>query len=446
MPANYDEPLHVDYKVVNRSADNVTKDRQRRSRLTDPARTATSTDRVAARVRSLRLDESADTAQSHPRSPRSREGSGSGSGWATPSTISARSVSTGETSHTSPAPETRDTAHAASLTAALKKGLPADQTELERSGSVRRRVPSDVNGNADLPMVMPTARSSSLLNKQSVDEVQASTDSRLTTSDTVYANGNIARLPLLLPERSIDSTTTVNDRRLRTISTDHHTSSSDSTYTLNASSLPVPPRPSQRNLVAGGAVAAAASARLAKYANGKASPQMVGVGSSNGHAASGIVTAGSATPKSEEGSEEDGYATDRGLRAATPPAGRKEQVSKTPSRRVLPPQSPMPNHAPPARPSAASSLSSTPSSSPSLSTSNSFAARSRGAHPSPSTSFGLGFGMDASDKLGRERRSSITPSLTPSCESGLGAGAAGSEYEYSPSIADSTHTFGGLED
>ncbi len=49
-----------------------------------------------------------------------------------------------------------------------------------------------------------------------------------------------------------------------------------------------------------------------------------------------------------------------------------------------------------------------------------------------------------------ERRSSNTPSLAPSTLSAFGgvgvAGHAASEYEYSPSIADSTHTFGGLED
>lgn len=372
--AVYDEPLHVDYKLANHSADDV-----------QPGR---STDKT--RVRSgLSADHatviSRDFAEMGLRS-RSREGSGSG--YATPSTISARSVSTGETSHTSPGLE----AHANKLAAAIK-------SDLERSGSSRRRVPSEghsINGGVVRP-----ARSSSLLKQRSVSSEPGNGDSTDPSAALVYANGNIAKMPLLPSsgERSADSKATVGERRVR----GGHSNDSSMGETGAAGSLPVPPRPTTRN---GGVVAAAASARLQAYASPMAR---------SGSRGSDI-----------NDEEEDGYETDR----ATSRARGDGTTSAASRRRDLPPQSPVPSYAPPTIPSSSSSTNwSLPTS-----RSNGF----RPDHPSPSPSLTNSFFPTNMD-----RRSSATPSLTPSQ---MSTAAGGSEFEYSPSLAGSTHTFGGAEE
>ncbi|GAC75203.1 alkyl hydroperoxide reductase [Moesziomyces antarcticus T-34] len=271
--ASYDEPLQVEAVSAPARGEEETR----------------SVDGVAARVRSLRLDEEAKEQEC----PRSRRGSGSGSGWATSSTISARSISTGETSHTSPAP-----AEPAALLAALKDGVEGER--------VRRRVDSAT------PSIV--GRSSSL------------------RSQEVFANGNIARMPL---------TGSSDTRPRRDVSAD---------TTFSSSSLPVPPRPAAR--LVGGVVAAAAEARL------------------------------------------DASRYDAAL----------------PSSPIEPGSTDAPRLRKPASP-----------------------ARTRGM-PSPSTS-GANF-------VWTERRLSNTPSLAASTASVCER----SEYEYSPSLAESTHTFGGLDE
>ncbi|SPO26687.1 related to peroxiredoxin q [Ustilago trichophora] len=451
----YDEPLHVDYKFTNRSFDDVSRDRQRQSKIVDPAaRAARSTDKVAARVRSLRLDEQPDGAMvnvkdfADQRSPHSRQGSGSGSGWATPSTISARSISTGETSHTSPGPGSRDSAHAATLAAAIKNGIAASSTELERSTSARRReVMANGNGVTASNSIVTSARSSSLLKKASIENASAvvaaaaadaSIDSRLTLSPdafgkaedvgTVYANGNIARMPLLPSakgERSVDSMATVTDRRGRD-------ASSDSAYSTaaGASSLPVPPRPSARNVTAaGGAVAAAASARLQKQAM-PSSPTT-----------SQTVVSGTAAVGEESGeAQPNGTQPPSGPESTRKPSltnGTTSTSKTTPTRRPLPPQPAAPHHLPPPTPP-----------SPSITWSSRAPLRTTNGHPSPSLSTTFAHhtsyvGIDEAKAQAMERRHSNTPSLSASMMSAYDQAA--SEYEYSPSIADSTHTFGGVE-
>ncbi|SPO45764.1 related to peroxiredoxin q [Moesziomyces antarcticus] len=283
-PASYDEPLHVEAVATPTTARGVEEEGTR------------SVDGVAARVRSLRVDEEQKEQET---SSRSRRGSGSGSGWATPSTISARSISTGETSHTSPAP-----VEPAALLSALKDG--SSDAGLERTA--RRRVDSSA------PSVV--GRSSSL------------------RSQEVYANGNIARMPL---------TGSSDTRARRDVSAD---------TTFSSSSLPVPPRPAAR--LVGGAVAAAAEARL------------------------------------------DASRFDPALPSSPIEPG------STDAPRLRKPVSPA-----------------TP-------------ARTRGM---PSPSVGVGFAWN-------ERRLSNTPSLAASTTSACER----SEYDYSPSLAESTHTFGGLDD
>ncbi|SPO26390.1 related to peroxiredoxin q [Ustilago trichophora] len=447
----YDEPLHVDYKFTNRSFDDVSRDRHGRSKIVDPtARAARSTDKVAARVRSLRLDEQPDGVMvnvkdfADQRSPHSRQGSGSGSGWATPSTISARSISTGETSHTSP--DSRDSAHAATLAAAIKSGIVVHSAELERSSSARRREPvANGNGVAASNSIATSARSSSLLKKASIENASAaaaatdaSTDSSVTLSPdafgkaeevgTVYANGNIARMPLLPSakgERSIDSKASVLDRRGRDASTDSAYSTA-----AGASSLPVPPRPSARNVTAAsGAVAAAATARLQKQAmpSSPTSGQMA----VSGMAA--VVEESTATQPNVTKSSSDPD-TRRKLSLTN---GTTTTSKSTSTRRPLPPQPPTPQNPPPPTPP-----------SPSVTWSSRAPLRTANGHPSPSLSTTLGhhtgfMGFEEAKAQAMERRLSNTPSLSASMMSAYDQ--ATSEYEYSPSIADSTHTFGGVE-
>lgn len=347
----YDEPLHVDYRLTNRSLDDVNKQR----------RAQKSADRIAARVRTMRLDESGDITPAEyvdsERNPRSREGSGSGS--RTPSTISARSISTGETSHTSPAPESRDTAHARALALAIKNGIVTNQSDLERSTSTSARRRTTTFEGAPVGI-----RSSSMLKSASSEGTSVVPD------NTVYANGNIARMPLLpstVPnsaagERTVDSMATV-----RRTGHGSREGSGDSDYASNKVSLPVPPRPAPRNYTPNG-TAAAARDRLQRYA--------------------------SPTTSAPAEEEEDGYDTDTASKSKRTP--------------------PQPTYAPPAVPRSDSS-------------SNSL----------------FGLGLDDVKVAGMERRASNTPSVANSLASTAGGGAGGSEYEYSPSIADSTHTFGG---
>lgn len=537
----YDEPLHVDYKPTNRSYDDVARDPQRRYKLVDPARSARSADKVATRVRSLRLDDTSDSSPVHARdfaerSPHSRQESGSGSGWETPSTISARSISTGETSHTSPAPDSRDSAHAATLAAAIKSGIPASHAELERSGSAHRRSVLDGAANGKLNGVVasasntpsapsaPSARVSSL-RKASMEIASAVSHASRLSPDmsgkgsneagqvTVYANGNIARMPLSPPsngERSADSMGTIIDRRSR----GSHFSgdaSTDSTYSAGAaSSLPVPPRPSARNGgAAAGVVAAAASARLQKSSRVR-SPTLK---TPTEDQAVSFVAPGLSAPQSET-SAEDGYATDRvasstghaasqgktsastsglesrrrvensdsqataaattenaadGVRAASGSTGGTFTGVGASPRRALPQQPPAPRHALPSLPNAAtpSSVSPSPSGSPSMSfvtgtsptASSTFVRALRAANSHPSLNASLSSSVSGpidpahhsnhhgADAKGIERRLSNTPSLAASNSSAYdGSVAPASEYEYSPSLAESTHTFGGLDD
>lgn len=358
----YDEPLHVDSRV-NRSADDF---QQRGTDRVD----ARSVDK-ASRVRSgLSADHAAVIARDFAEMGlRSRQGSGSGSGYATPSTVSARSVSTGETSHTSPGPE-----HATKLAAAIKSGIA--NPELERFGSARRR---DASGT-----VRPT-RSSSLL-KKAESVADADTSGAKVSDGLVYANGNIAKMPLLPSsgERSTDRKAT-----MRGGGASGHSGDS-SMGSTNSSSLPVPPRAR--------AVAAAASARLSAHSANK--------------------------------DDDDGYDTDRAT--STP---MKASLSNGSRPRVLPPLSPAPSYAPPSLPSSTWSTPHTrrPSTqtldSPSLDRNGPFFTH----RPS----------LDPAASIAGDRRLSATPSLTPSQ---MSTSMAGSEYEYSPSLNGSTHTFGGLED
>ncbi|TKY84791.1 hypothetical protein EX895_005871 [Sporisorium graminicola] len=438
----YDEPLHVDYRHSTgvRSAD-----------------------RVAARVQSMRLDESSSSSSDQAgvvardfaeASQLTRNGSGSGSGWATPSTISARSVSTGETSHTSPGPEP----HAHKLAAAIHIGVGAGahHAELERSGSPSRRAGALVNGLGigAAQGALPKARSSSLINKRasSADSAaaapggEASTDAaaggkgggEANGGATVYANGNIARMPLLPPmneEASNDTTLKVRDRRSR-IGLRTGDVSTDSTYSSNGvGSLPVPPRPSTRNGATGGVVPTAAAS-----------------GGSAGH-------------DGGDGNA-DGYDTDRGQRrrdastASSSAAGSGESAPAPLSNATATPLPAQP--APPsARPT--HSASNTPSTSPSMSFANwaspsARAFRAANGYPSPSPSFGgvhngvfaitnagaIAMGEGMAGVAGLDRRLSNTPSLANSMVSY--DFSAHSEYDYSPSLAESTHTFGGVED
>lgn len=451
----YDEPLHVDYKFTNRSFDDVSRDRQRRSKILDPAaRAARSTDKVAARVRSLRLDEQPDGAMvnvkdfADQRSPHSRQETGSGSGWATPSTISARSISTGETSHTSPGPDSRDSAHAATLAAAIKSGIVANSAELERSSSARRREPvANGNGVTASNSIVTSTRSSSLLKKASIENASAaaaaadaSTDSRMTLSPdafgkaeevgTVYANGNIARVPLLPSakgERSIDSMATVLDRRGRD-------ASSDSAYSTaaGASSLPVPPRPSARNITAvGGAVAAvadAATARLQKQA-------MPSSPTSSQMAVSGMAAVVEKSTATQPNVTKSSSGPDSRRKLSLTNGTTTTTSKPTPTRRRLPPQPPPPHNPPPPTPP-----------SPSITWSSRAPLRTTNGHPSLSTTLAHHtsyMGIEEAKAQAMERRLSNTPSLSASMMSAYDQ--ATSEYEYSSSIADSTHTFGGVE-
>lgn len=447
----YDEPLHVDYKLTNRSLDDVP-----RSKRISPTRAARSTEKLAARVRSMRLDDPSDPSAGvsardfADRSSHSRQESGSGSGWATPSTISARSISTGETSHTCPGPDSRDSAHAATLAAALKT---ANKTELQRSTSAaRRRIASEGASGVQL---MPSARSSSLLNKASIENAalaavqpaeQGEKEEEEEEEATLYANGNIARMPLkpaTKAERSVDSKATVLDRRNGAGGHRSNDVSLDSNYSASTSSLPVPPRPATRNGAGvGGNVMATASARLQKQTKSPTLPEK----EVPSLPSSPILPA----------DQDDGYATDRGsssnlglgINSTTPPKqttfGRTQScpLSKSP-RRILPQQSPVPSYAPPSLPSSHNT--------------SSRSLRLTNTHPSPSATLTSNpydslttSSIDHSKGLGMERRLSNTPSLTPSAISTFndGGSVAGvSEYgDYSPSIAGSTHTFGGLED
>ncbi|CBQ73607.1 related to peroxiredoxin q [Sporisorium reilianum SRZ2] len=372
----YDEPLHVDYRHING---------------------VWSADKVAARVQAMRVDEassSSDHAAVIARdfadaAPLTRNGSGSGSGWATPSTISARSVSTGETSHASPGPES----HALKLAAAIHSGISAgNATELERSGSSRRAAGSS-NGHAASGIVaaqgvLPKARSSSLITKRaSADSAAAPAEAAVDAGAgaTVYANGNIARMSLLPSvngEASADTMLTVQDRRSRM---SHRTGdgSADSTYSSNgAGSLPVPPRPATRSGGAGGAVAAAAAARLRRHA-----------------------------PDGAEEEAEEAYDTDRGVFKAGRDAIATSSVTPSPSPASV-------AGTPPARAHPFSSTASSPHASGAVA-------------PAPA------------DAAPMDRRLSNTPSLANSMASY--DASAHSEYEYSPSLAESTHTFGGLD-
>ncbi|EST05041.1 Alkyl hydroperoxide reductase subunit C/ Thiol specific antioxidant [Kalmanozyma brasiliensis GHG001] len=353
----YDEPLHVDSRV-NRSAD----DFQQRGADRVGAR---SVDK-ASRVRSgMSADHASVIARDFAElGLRSRQGSGSGSGYATPSTISARSVSTGETSHTSPGLE-----HATKLAAAIKSGIA--NPELERSGSARRR---------DTGTVRPT-RSSSLLKK-----AETTTDTDAKVDGMVYANGNIAKMPLLPSgERSTDS-------KAATRGGGPSGHSGDSSIgSTNGSSLPVPPRAR--------AVAAAASARL------------------------------SAHSASRPADDDEGYDTDRAT--STP---MKTSLSNGPCPRALPPQSPALSYAPPTLPS---SWSTPHTRRPSTQTLDSPSLDRNGPFFTHRPS------LDPAASISGDRRLSATPSLTPSQ---ISTSMAGSEYEYSPSLNGSTHTFGGLED
>ncbi|KAJ9479696.1 putative Peroxiredoxin DOT5 (putative) [Pseudozyma hubeiensis] len=399
----YDEPLHVDYKLTNRSLDDIV--RQRQARLVDAGMAVSSVDKTTARIRSLKLDEDRAAAPVIVRDfavdPHSRQGSGSGSGYATPSTISAGSVSTGETSHTSPGPES----HAVKLAAAIKNGTDANNADLERAGSSRRRtvVSNDsnvVNGGVAANPALTKARSSSLISDKRSSSAEhsssvavpagdssvtdafkaRSTDGHGLSADTVYANGNIARMPLLPSvngEHSTDSMSTVGQH-------DHHRRSrieaSHDSSSAGGSSLPVPPRRVARS----GAVAAAAAARLQMYA--------------------------SPMTRSEVEEGEDGYETDR---AASRSASRSA-ISSSP--RILPPQPTAPTQAPPPIPDV-----------------------------SPSPSFGTWSSLqpahvdddEADATLEQHRRLSNTPSFAASTRS-----ESSTVGRYSPSLADSTHTFG----
>ncbi|SNX85026.1 related to peroxiredoxin q [Melanopsichium pennsylvanicum] len=481
----YDEPLYVDFKSANRNLDDV---QQRTKAIESSSRAASSksAEKVATRMRSLRLDNLTenpaltvrDFAASEQLHPRSRQDSSSGSaGWATPSTVSARSISTSDTSHTSPG-EKDSQGHAASLTAALKNGLAT--AELERSDSSRRRNALESATSNGLPAsksVVTSARSSSLLKKASNEKVSAfaaaaSPDARTTSvspeeDGTIYANGNIARMPLLPAsaiggERSVDSMATILDRRT---GNRIHDISTDSNFSISSkSSLPVPPRPSTRNLN-GSAIAAAASARLLK----SAAPSPTVASKVDSTTQSMVARSDTSTSHSET-SDEDGCATDRGNNAGTNnscssglDARRKVSdgqdanhriapplTKKSPKRRVLPPQPPLPSYAPPVSPStspSASYITWAPQQAPtllrSLRTASSLASPSTCFHATHSNSIS---GTEEARLM--ERRLSNTPSLAPSvvsvCE---GSVVNGSEYgDYSPSLAGSTHTFGGLED
>ncbi|SAM82743.1 related to peroxiredoxin q [Ustilago bromivora] len=442
----YDEPLHFDYKLANRSFDDVP-----RTRRISPNPAARSTDKVAARVRSMRFDnltteQQANASEYADRSPRSRQESGSGSDWATPSTISARPISTGETSHTSPGPDSRDSGHAATLAAALKN---ANKSELQRSSATRRRIASQ--GGVAVATVIPSARSSSLLNKVSLEN--ASQASKEQDSITLYANGNIARMPLRPAvnggETSADSMLTVLDRRNGEGGQRSNEVSNDSKYASSTSSLPVPPRPTTRNGGAGGAVAAAASARLQKQSRFPPHPS-------------------STCPDHDDDrkEEEEGYATDRATTTSTTNPGLgigrvtpdkhqnatfgRTSCSSSPNpncrtttkHRNLPQQSRVPSYAPPPLP-----------------TSNCTFTRSlsgaTNGHPSPSASSASTNPHDSPTAGGMvgengERRSTSTPSPAPSAMPTFNDGmsiAGASEYcDSSPSIAESTHAFGGLEE
>lgn len=442
----YDEPLHFDYKLANRSFDDVP-----RTRRVSPNPAARSTDKVAARVRSMRFDDltteqQANASEYADRSPRSRQESGSGSGWATPSTISARSISTGETSHTSPGPDSRDSGHAATLAAALKN---ANKSELQRSSATRRRIASQ--GRVAIATVIPSARSSSLLNKVSLEN--ASQASKEQDSITLYANGNIARMPLRPAvnggETSADSMLTALDRRNGEGGQRSNEVSNDSKYASSTLSLPVPPRPTTRNGGAGGAVAAAASARLQKQSRFPLHPS-------------------STCPDHDDDrkEEEEGYATDRatttsttnpglGIGRVTPDKHQNATFGRTscssspnPNCRTtikyrnLPQQSRVPSYAPPPLPTSNCTFTRSLS-------------RATNGHPSPSASSASTNPHDSPTAGGMvgengERRSTSTPSPAPSAMPTFNDGmsiAGASEYcDSSPSIAESTHTFGGLEE
>ncbi|KAJ1023877.1 hypothetical protein NDA13_004711 [Ustilago tritici] len=407
----YDEPLHVDYKLENRSFDDVP-----RTRRVSPNPAARSTDKVAARVRSMRLDDLTTEQQAN------------------------------ASDHTSPGPDSRDSGHAATLAAALKD---ANKSELQRSSATRRRIASQ--GGVAVATMIPSARSSSLLNKVSLEN--ASQASKEQDSITLYANGNIARMPLKPAvnggETSADSMLTVLDRRNGAGGQRSNEVSNDSKYASSTSSLPVPPRPTTRNGGAGGAVAAAASARLQKQSRSPLHPS-------------------STCPNHDDDreEEEEGYATDRatttsttnpglGIGRVTPDKHQNATFGRTscssspnPNRRTaikhrnLPKQSRVPSYAPPPLPTSnctfTRSLSGATNGHPSPSASSA----STNPHNSPTAG-----GMDGENG---ERRSSSTPSPAPSAMPTFNDGvsiAGASEYcDSSPGIAGSTHTFGGLED
>ncbi|CDR88420.1 related to peroxiredoxin q [Sporisorium scitamineum] len=415
----YDEPLHVDYRYRGgvRSAD-----------------------RVAARVQSMRLDESSSSSSSSDHAAvvvrdfadagaLTRNGSGSGSGWATPSTVSARSVSTGETSHASPGPES----HALKLAAAIhNRMVGANAADLDRSHSSRRQT-ALANGLVAANGGLSKARSSELIDKgasaESAVEGEAwvdgvggrSTDTSATVA-TVYANGNIARMPVLMSfggEGSSDTMLTVQDRR-RGMGHRAGDATTDTTYSSNgAGSLPVPPRPAARNGAAGGGVSAAAAARLRG--------QQAGLGGC-------------------EGEDGDGYETDRGQRKGASSEGGDKSA---PTDVAAPAHAPV--HPASNTPSTSPSTSFVTWSSPPLHSAR--ALRAANGHPSPSTSFGAThnsfFNPNGATTAvgaaaaGMDRRLFNTPSLANSMMSYDPSVVAASEYEYSPSLAESTHTFGG---
>ncbi|PWZ00158.1 AhpC-TSA-domain-containing protein [Testicularia cyperi] len=282
----YDEPVLVEYKRTNRSVDDIAREQQQYQQHHSPGNGQS---KPVMRTRSLRgelLSGSARDESSPPmpanaaaiakeasdRSPRSNRGSGSG--WATPSTISARSISTGETSLASPRADTRDTI--ISTTSVLAAVAPDENLERSNSGNARKAASSTASGPAALGMG-PLRRSSSLHKRVSIDagrqagngsgrsgspsrSARASHGSRgpedvpqdVDHTDTgagsmpIYANGNIAKLQLLPREsadRSLDSLFTTSD--VKTAGRSSFSLSTDSPRVATAS-LPILPRPTSR--------------------------------------------------------------------------------------------------------------------------------------------------------------------------------------------------------
>lgn len=262
--AAYDQRLHLDYQL-SRSSDQV--DQHAHATLTDRA-----WHRLARRRRSFRFHRDAATnvvARGTGAATRSvslsRQASASRPGSLTPRTVSTASESTRETCDTGAA---RDS-HALSVTTTIKNGTITDAVELECKAMLRQRAAqvtrnasgiSGVSGAVGKTIATKRRSNSLVVNRTTSvahngadavpDAAKANSSDGHVSAATVYANGNIARMPL---RRSVNgdthdgvSLTKRVDARTRSAHVCND-ASHDSAYSLNSSSLPVPPRPSTRN-------------------------------------------------------------------------------------------------------------------------------------------------------------------------------------------------------